>query len=183
MTPAIGATSASDLAGCGRTATPSCRIDFEGGRGMPESRYEGEKADEIVAQHLGLFRISLLGSSCPLKETIRRTARIGYDAIETGAAAPHAYPASMTPGRRRDITTCLSGNGIKLSSMLPAPGGGPASMLLQPIRWSGRPPSTSTSLWQTFVQNGAAKSSCTLRVGRPSGQAVDRRGIGAVGAG
>ena len=31
----------------------------------------------------------------------------------------------MTPGRRRDITTCLSGNGIKLSSMLPAPGDGP----------------------------------------------------------
>ena len=88
--------------------------------------------------------------SCPLEETIRRIARIGYDAIEIGAAAPHAYPAYMTPGRRRDIATCLSDNGIKLSSMLPAPGGGPVSRLLQPIRWSGRPPSTNTSLWQTF---------------------------------
>ena len=132
---------------------------------------------------MGLFRISLLGSSCPLEETIRRIAHIGYDAIEIGAAAPHAYPADMTPGRRRDITTCLSGNGIKLSSMRPAPGGGPVPMLLQPIRWNEQPPSTSTSLWQTLVQNGAAKFSCKLRVGRPSGQAVNRRGIGAVGAG
>lgn len=63
--------------------------------------------------------------SYPLDETIRRLARIGYDAIEIGAAAPHAYPAYMTPERRRDIAKCLSDNGIKLSSMLPAPGGGP----------------------------------------------------------
>ena len=61
--------------------------------GCQKTRYEGEKADEIVAQRVGLFRISLLGSSYPLEETIRRIARIGYDAIEIGAAAPHAYPA------------------------------------------------------------------------------------------
>jgi protein FrlC len=63
--------------------------------------------------------------SYPLDETIRRLARIGYDAIEIGAAAPHAFPAYMTPERRRDIATCLVDNGIRLSSMLPAPGGGP----------------------------------------------------------
>lgn len=63
--------------------------------------------------------------SYPLDETIRRLARIGYDAVEIGAAAPHAYPAYMTPERRRDVAKCLSDNGIKLSSMLPAPGGGP----------------------------------------------------------
>ena len=63
--------------------------------------------------------------SYPLDETIRRLARIGYDAVEIGAAAPHAFPAYMTVQRRRDIAKCLSDNGIKLSSMLPAPGGGP----------------------------------------------------------
>jgi protein FrlC len=63
--------------------------------------------------------------SYPLEEAIRRLARIGYDAIEIGAAAPHAFPAYMTPARRKDIATCLSDNGIRLSSMLPAPGGGP----------------------------------------------------------
>ena len=31
--------------------------------------------------------------SYPLEETIRRIARIGCDAIEIEAAAPHAYPA------------------------------------------------------------------------------------------
>lgn len=63
--------------------------------------------------------------SYPLEEAIKRLARIGYDAIEIGAAAPHAYPAYMTPARRREIKACLDDNGMKLSSMLPAPGGGP----------------------------------------------------------
>ena len=29
-----------------------------------------------------------------IEETIKRIARIGYDGIEIGAAAPHAYPCS-----------------------------------------------------------------------------------------
>ena len=61
----------------------------------------------------------------PLEEVIRRLARIGYDGIEIGAAAPHAYPDYLTPERRREIRQVLDDSGIALSSMLPAPGGGP----------------------------------------------------------
>jgi protein FrlC len=61
----------------------------------------------------------------PLEETIKRLARIGYDGIEIGAASPHAYPDYLSAERRREIKQVLDDNGIALSSMLPAPGGGP----------------------------------------------------------
>ena len=60
----------------------------------------------------------------PLEEVIIRLARIGYDAIEIGAAAPHAFPDYTTPERRREIRSILDDNGLALASMLPAPGGG-----------------------------------------------------------
>ncbi len=60
----------------------------------------------------------------PLEDVIRRLARIGYDGIEIGAAAPHAYPDYLTPPRRREIKTVLDDSGLALASMLPAPGGG-----------------------------------------------------------
>ena len=60
----------------------------------------------------------------PLDEVIRRIARIGYDGIEIGAAAPHAYPDYLTEERRREIKSVLDDNGLALASMLPAPGGG-----------------------------------------------------------
>ena len=60
----------------------------------------------------------------PLDETIKRLARIGYDGIEIGAAAPHAYPDYLDAKARREIKKCLDDNGIVCSSMLPAPGGG-----------------------------------------------------------
>ena len=56
----------------------------------------------------------------PLDETIRRIARIGYDGIEIGAASPHAYPDYLDKSRRTQIKSVLQGNGIALSSMLPA---------------------------------------------------------------
>ena len=40
--------------------------------------------------------------SYPLDETIERIAKIGYDGIEIGAAAPHAYPDYLSTERRRD---------------------------------------------------------------------------------
>ena len=61
----------------------------------------------------------------PLEEVIKRIARIGYDGIEIGAASPHAYPEYLTKERRREIRQVLDDNGLALSSMLPAPGGGP----------------------------------------------------------
>jgi protein FrlC len=63
--------------------------------------------------------------SYPLDEVIRRLARIGYDGIEIGAAAPHAYPQYVSAPRRAEIKKVLEDNGIAVSSMLPAPGGGP----------------------------------------------------------
>lgn len=62
--------------------------------------------------------------SYPLEDVIKRLARIGYDAIEIGAAAPHAFPDYLTPQRRKEIRRILDGEGIAVSSMLPAPGGG-----------------------------------------------------------
>jgi fructoselysine 3-epimerase len=62
--------------------------------------------------------------SYPLEEAIRRLARIGYDGIEIGAASPHAFPDYLSAERRREIRRVLDGEGISVSSMLPAPGGG-----------------------------------------------------------
>ena len=79
----------------------------------------------------------------PLEETIRRIARIGYDGIEIGAAAPHAYPAYMSPERRRDPQV-LDDNNIVVSAMLPAPGGGPGFNVASPSPRSGEPQLSST---------------------------------------
>jgi protein FrlC len=68
-----------------------------------------------------------------LEETIKRIAAIGYDGIEIGAAAPHAYPAHLSKGRRKEIKTILDDNGITVSSMLPAPGGGPGFSVASPL--------------------------------------------------
>lgn len=59
----------------------------------------------------------------PLEETIKRLAQIGYDAVEIGAWSPHAFPETTSSERRREIRRVLDGEGIALSSMLPAPSG------------------------------------------------------------
>lgn len=59
----------------------------------------------------------------PLEETIRRLARIGYDGIEIGAWSPHAFPETTSAQRRAEIRRVLDGEGIAVSSMLPAPPG------------------------------------------------------------
>lgn len=69
----------------------------------------------------------------PLEEAIRRIAHIGYDGIEIGAASPHAYPAYLGKERRREIKKVLEDNGIELSAMLPAPGGGPGHNVASPL--------------------------------------------------
>jgi protein FrlC len=65
--------------------------------------------------------------SYPLDETIRRIAGMGYDGIEIGAAAPHAYPPHLSGDRRAEIRDLLDETGLTLSTMLPAPGGGPGN--------------------------------------------------------
>ena len=69
----------------------------------------------------------------PLEETIKRIAGIGYDGIEIGAAAPHAYPSHLNKDRRKTIKRILDDNGIAVSSMLPAPGGGPGFNVASPL--------------------------------------------------
>jgi fructoselysine 3-epimerase len=68
-----------------------------------------------------------------IEETIKRIARIGYDGIEIGAAAPHAYPSYLNKDRRKAIKKVLDDNGLALSSMLPAPGGGPGFNVASPL--------------------------------------------------
>ncbi|WP_028266887.1 sugar phosphate isomerase/epimerase family protein [Arthrobacter sp. MA-N2] len=65
--------------------------------------------------------------SYTLEETIKRIAKLGYDGIEIGGAAPHAYPAYLGAERRAEIKDLLDEHGLSLSSMLPAPSGGPGN--------------------------------------------------------
>ena len=65
--------------------------------------------------------------SYPLDEVIERLARIGYDGIEIGCAAPHAYPAHLSQQRRKELKQRLTDSGLKAVSLLPAPGGGPGN--------------------------------------------------------
>lgn len=65
--------------------------------------------------------------SYSLEETIRRIARAGYDAIEIGCAAPHAWPAHLSKAHRSDLRKLITDVGMVASSLLPAPGGGPGN--------------------------------------------------------
>lgn len=65
--------------------------------------------------------------SYTLDETIKRVANLGYDGIEIGAAAPHAFPAHLGADRRAQVRDLLQEHDIALSSMLPAPSGGPGN--------------------------------------------------------
>jgi fructoselysine 3-epimerase len=71
--------------------------------------------------------------SYPLDEVIRRLARIGYDGIEIGCAAPHAFPAHLSAGRRKELRGILETEGLKAVSLLPAPGGGPGNNPASPL--------------------------------------------------
>jgi len=72
--------------------------------------------------------------SYTLDETVRRLARIGYDGIEIGCAAPHAWPAYLGAERRRELRRLLEGEGLPAVSLLPAPGGGPGHNPASPLK-------------------------------------------------
>jgi len=59
-----------------------------------------------------------------LKETIRILAEIGYDAVEIGCCAPHAWPDHLSKDDRKEIAKAAKGEDIAISSLLPAIGGG-----------------------------------------------------------
>jgi protein FrlC len=71
--------------------------------------------------------------SYPLEEVIRRLARIGYDGIEIGCAAPHAWPAHLSAARRRELRGLMQSEGLPAVSLLPAPGGGPGNNAASPL--------------------------------------------------
>ena len=86
--------------------------------GDPESRVEecdgrGHRDDDTingVAIGRGIALNTLLYSSgfswlpCrSLEDTVDSAARLGYDAVEIAACAPHAYPAYLDSARRRAV--------------------------------------------------------------------------------
>jgi protein FrlC len=71
--------------------------------------------------------------SYTLEETIKRIARAGYDGIEIGCAAPHAWPAYLNSQRRRDLRALMADQNLPAVSLLPAPGGGPGNNVASPM--------------------------------------------------
>jgi fructoselysine 3-epimerase len=69
-----------------------------------------------------------------LDETINRLARIGYDGIEIGCAAPHAWPDFLDTARRKELRALMEAKGIQPVSLLPAPGGGPGCNPASPLQ-------------------------------------------------
>ena len=59
-----------------------------------------------------------------LDEAIRRLAGIGYDGVEIGCAAPHAWPAYLNAERRRELRRLLESSALEVVSLLATPGGG-----------------------------------------------------------
>lgn len=72
--------------------------------------------------------------SYTLDEAIKRIARAGYDGIEIGCAAPHAWPAHLDRQRRAEIRSLLADHNLDAVSLLPAPGGGPGNNVTSPMR-------------------------------------------------
>ncbi|MCL6443021.1 MAG: sugar phosphate isomerase/epimerase [Alicyclobacillus sp.] len=68
-----------------------------------------------------------------LEDTICRLADMGYDAIEIGCASPHAWPGYLSTQRRKEILRLLRSKSLAVSSMLPAPGGGPGMNPASPL--------------------------------------------------
>jgi len=69
----------------------------------------------------------------PLDEAIQRIAAIGYDGVEIGCAAPHAWPAYLSKERRAELRKLLEASGLQAVSLLPTPGGGPGFNPASPL--------------------------------------------------
>jgi hypothetical protein len=69
----------------------------------------------------------------PLDEAIRRLAAIGYDGVEIGCAAPHAWPAYLNTGRRAELRRLLNSCHLQAVSLLVTPGGGPGFNPTSPL--------------------------------------------------
>ena len=70
--------------------------------------------------------------SYSFEETVRRIAEIGYDGIELGCAQPQAWPYYLGREERNQMRKILKEYQLAVSSMLPAPGGGPGGNIASP---------------------------------------------------
>ncbi len=52
-----------------------------------------------------------------IEETIARIADLGYQGLELLADAPHAWPADLSPGKKRAIRDCLERHGLAISNV------------------------------------------------------------------
>lgn len=68
-----------------------------------------------------------------LEETIDRLDAVGFDAIEIGAASPHAWPPYMVGERLEQVQTSLDRSDLTVSSICPLIGGGPGINPASPI--------------------------------------------------
>ena len=85
--------------------------------------------------------------SYPLEETAKRIARAGYDAMEIGCAAPHAFPAHLSPARRRELKKIISSEGLAVSSFCRRPAAVPATIRARSCRKSASRRSLITRRW------------------------------------
>jgi protein FrlC len=69
-----------------------------------------------------------------LEDTISSVARLGYDAIEISACAPHAYPPYTDSERRRAIRKLVDDAGLQISGICSCPGGAPGFNPASPDR-------------------------------------------------
>lgn len=97
--------------------------------------------------------------SYPVEEVIKRLARIGYDGLELGCAQPQAWPYFTSAEKRKMISKTLKENNIRISSILPAPGGGPggniASANQEERRWT-------IQYWKDCMDMGLEIDECKL---------------------
>jgi protein FrlC len=95
--------------------------------------------------------------SYPFDETVRRIAKIGYDALEIGCAQPQAWPYFLDTAKRKEMKKVLQDNSLAVSSMLPAPGGGPggniASASKEERDWT-------VQYWKDCIDLGEEISDC-----------------------
>ena len=96
--------------------------------------------------------------SYPIEEVIKRLAEIGYDALELGCAQPQAWPYFTDKEKRASVRKTLKENNLRISSVLPAPGGGPggniASANVLEREWTKQ-------YWKDCIDLGLEMDDCT----------------------
>ncbi len=50
--------------------------------------------------------------TCTLEDTLKSVSRNGYDAVEIGCCAPHAWPRQLSASRRQEIRRLAQGEGL-----------------------------------------------------------------------